>query len=258
MKKNIFSFPLAFCLALGSIIFSANSSYAVRLSVDTIWTGTDLLLGRRFIFKGIDNRNINIIDTQSSSFPNAQIFNNNTSEASLLFTGNSVPPGEPTDFQWEIEDYPDGTFGYDVESTVVLSTPNGVEEVGSGGFTVASTTSSQSLSPFSAVLLQTVFEGVERNIFYQVPGDTFTLSPLPSAGTITGNLSILPLSNYISSEEVRQLEFPPTQSFIVSPEETVTIIVEPEPMAAVPEPSTVIGLLSVTSLGTLFKRKRRV
>ncbi|WP_373528234.1 PEP-CTERM sorting domain-containing protein [Nostoc sp.] len=247
-KKTLHSFPLAFYLAAGSIIFSASSSYAVRLSTDTTWTGDYPILGRQFIFKGISNRSINIIDAQSSSLPASQIFNNNTSEVSLLFTGNLVPPGVSTDFQWEIEDYPDETFGYEIESTVVVSTPTGVEEVETGGFTVTSRTSSQSLSPLSAVLLQTIFEGVERNIFYQVPGDAFTISPLLSAGTITGNLSILPISEYLFSEEVRQLKFPPTKSFTVSPGESVTI-------GVVPEPSTIIGLFSVTSLGAFFKRK---
>ena len=246
--KKIHIFPLAFFLAAGSIIFSASSSYAVRLSTDTTWIGDYPILGRRFIFKGISNQNINIIDSESSSFPFSQVFNNNTSEASLLFTGNLIPSGESADFQWEIEDYPDGSFGYEIESTVVLSTSTGIEEVRTGGFTVKSQTSPQSVTLFSAVLLQTIFDGVERNIFYQVPGDTFTISPLESAGTITVNISILPIPEYLSYEEVRQIEFPPTRAFTVAPGDSVTTVV-------VPEPSTIIGSLSAITLGGLFKRK---
>lgn len=244
------SFPLAFFLAAGSLIFSASSSYAVRVSSDTIWTGDYPIIGRQFIFKGIKDRSINLIDSQSSAFPITQVFNNNASQVNLLFVGNLVQPGESADFQWEIEDYPDGSFGFDIESTVVLATPTGVKEVNTGGFTVQSRTSPQSLTPYSAVLYQTIFDGVERNIFEQVPGDTFTFSPLPSAGTVTVNFSILPLSEYLSFEEVRQLKFPPAQSFTLAPGDSVTIM-------AVPEPLTLMGSLSAISLGALFKRKAK-
>lgn len=257
--KTSLNLPLISFLAIGSLTLFADSALSGTIRF-TNNTGSAQTVGYSFIYTGIDGQPLNIISSTSPEFPTTLIQNNNTSQVSLSRFGGPYAPNTPYSVESVIEDYPDGTFGYNTQKAVaVVATPTGTEEVNIGAFNFLSSASPNATTPFSAVQISadveidgTIFQ---RLITAQLPGDKINLSgfDIPDAQVV--NISVKPIAEIVSFDQLGA--FPTPQQFTLLPGGTLNI--GGSPTASVPEsqPITLIGLLSVAGLGVIGKKIKR-
>ena len=254
LTKTILSLPSISSLAVGSIILFSKPALSTKLFVQNFTENVSPTIGYTATYIGLDDRPLNFLTYNSPEFPETVIKNNNTNKVEITFTGKPQPLGTPYTVEFEVEDYRDGTAGFNFpEYVAIVDTPTGIEKLQRGALGVKTKTSldtSNNIFTAAQITVEGELNGttIERKVTYQVPGNEITYSNLAFPVPVTLSVSTQPIAGYGAFEQLE--EFPPPKTYTVLPGGTISVDNQ-----SIPEPLTISGSVLFLSFGAFFKKK---